>query len=144
MKKYLFLFLLIPFLSFGQEMGGTAWKIYEGDGDQKIIFFQNKVDAYNIFFTKTEDFCCEGTFAYLNVISSGKETDFGIVDINEGRYYADDNNTWFVQGKELTISFGGYKFLVGTINNSGDKVSDGGMANKKQEFDTWYAERIKF
>ena len=48
MKKLLLLLMIVPFIGFGQDIGGTGWKIYEEDGTRKIILFEK-----------------DGTFTYM-------------------------------------------------------------------------------
>ena len=119
MKKLLFVLLLtIPFIGFSQDISGTGWKIYEKDGDEKIILFED-----------------DGTFTYLNVISNSG---------NEGKVFSGDDDTWVVNGNKIVVLFsGGYRIMSGTINKTGDYMS-GTTMNKKGDTENWVGELIKF
>ena len=116
-KLILILLFIIPLHGFGQDISGTAWKIYENEGDKKIIIFEN-----------------DGTFTYLNVISTS----------NAGNVYGDENETWELNGFKIVVLFNdGYKIMSGTINVTGDYMS-GTLINRKGLSSNWTGERIKF
>ena len=119
MRKILFILLLtIPFLGFSQDISGTGWKIYEDDGDRKIIFFED-----------------DGTFTYLNVIFNPG---------SQGKVYGDYDETWELNGNKIVVLFNdGYKIMTGTINRTGDYMS-GTIMNKKGKTENWTGELIKF
>ena len=119
MKKLLSILLFtIPFLGFSQDISGTGWKIYEDDGDRKIILFED-----------------DGTFTYFNVTS---------ISGNEKKGWSDDLDTWEVDGNKIVILFtGGYQIMTGTINRTGDYMSGTSM-NKKGKTENWFGELIKF
>ncbi len=129
-KKLFILFLIIPFIGFGQDdqiysaffyedVGGTGWKIEDEDGDMKIILFE-----------------MDGTFTYLNVISNSG---------GEGKVYGDDDETWKVEdGNKITILFNnGYRILSGTINSKSDYMSGMSM-NKNGLTEKWIGKLIEF
>ena len=117
-KLVLILLFIIPLHGFGQDLSGTGWKIYEDDGDKKIILFED-----------------DGTFIYVDVI-----TNSGI----KGKIYGDDDETWELDGNKLVVLFtGGYKIMTGTINRTGDYMS-GTLMNKKGKTNNWTGELIKF
>ena len=124
MKKILFITLFaLPFLAFSQEISGTAWKIHEGDGDRKVIFFEE-----------------DDTFTYLQVVSHSG---------NEGIVFGDDDETWELHGNKLegyklVVLFNdGYKIMTGTFNRTGDYMS-GTFMNIDGYSGTWSGELIKF
>ena len=119
MKRILFIILItIPFLGFSQDISGTGWKIYDEDGDRRIIFFED-----------------DGTFTYLNVTTSW----------NEGSVYGNDDETWEVKdGNKIVLLLNdGYKIMTGTINRTGDYIS-GTLINREGITDSWTGELIKF
>lgn len=119
MKKLLSILLFtIPFIGFSQDISGTGWKIYEDDGDRKIILFEG-----------------DGKFTYLQVISESG---------NQGKVYGDDDETWELDGNKIVVLFNdGYLIMTGTINRTGDYMS-GTFMNKKGKTENWFGELIKF
>ena len=122
MKKTLIIFIVVfsaffPSVIFGKDIKGTAWLIYENDGDKKVVLFEK-----------------DGTFTYINLIS---------INGNEGNVYSDNTDTWKINGDLVTISFSdGYKLVSLTINNNGDKMSGTAM-NKKGKVEKLEARKIK-
>mgnify|MGYP001241327278 FL=1 len=77
-------YLIIPFILFsssimGQEIGGTGWLFTQEDGDKDIVLFKK-----------------DGTLHLLQLISNSG---------NEGEVFSGEDNTWFVNGTKLVISY---------------------------------------
>jgi len=119
MQKILFFLLLaIPLLGFGQNIGGTGWKLSQNDGVKKIIILE-----------------LDHTFTYLNV---------KIDQWNERFLYSDATETWRLEGDNIIISFSdGFKVHSGKINRDKDYIW-GTWVNEKDDSGTWSAELIKF
>jgi len=116
--KHLYIILLtLPFLGFSQDISGTGWKIYEDDGTQRIIIFEN-----------------DGTFSFLNV--KGHE--------NVEFFFSGLTDTWMLNDGNIIISFtDGFMVMSGTINGTGDYMS-GTWVSKKNSSGNWSGELIKF
>ena len=103
MKKLLVIFILslsifLPSVVFGKDISGTAWVVYQDDGDMDVVFFEE-----------------DGTVTYLQVISNSG---------NEGKVFSDSNDTWKMDGDLVVISYNdGYMIVSLTINNRGNKMS---------------------
>ena len=103
MKKLLVIFILslsifLPSVVFGKDISGTAWVVYQDDGDKDVVFFEE-----------------DGTVTYLQVISNSG---------NEGKVFSESNDTWKMDGDLVVISYNdGYMIVSLTINNRGNKMS---------------------
>ena len=100
MIRVIFIVLIIfsPFTVFGKDILGSGWIFYEGDVDKKILLFEK-----------------DGTFTYLNVVSSSG---------NEGEVYSEPHNTWTINGDRVVISYtDGYKICSLTTNSRKNKMS---------------------
>ncbi len=119
MKLFAFMVLLaLPFVGFGQDLGGTGWKIQDQDGDTKIILFEK-----------------DGTFTYLNVNHKSG---------NQGVVFSDPEETWKVNGNKVTMSYSnGYNVYSGTISSDGTSMS-GTSKNKAGLFETFTGSLIEF
>ena len=116
MKRILFLLLLIiPFFGFGQDIGGTGWKITFEDNDKMIFLFEDDLSFHYMYKDNGTIWC-----------------DSDII------------NTWSLEGDKVVISINdGYLILSGIISNSGDFMSGMSM-NKLGNTRIWSGEIINF
>ena len=113
MKKTLLIFLLaIPFISQGQSLNGTAWKITH----------YSAIDRHEIFLFEKD-----GTLTSMAIDDS---PEWGVV-------YSKDNNTWEINGDKVTISFGdGFLIYKGIITRYGEFMY-GDWVTQRKPIDPW-------
>lgn len=89
--------MFFPSLSFGDMFAGSAWILYESDGNKKIVLLEH-----------------DGTFTQFNLVMPKG---------NEGRVYGDEDETWKSRGNNLVLSFNsGFRIMSLRINASRDKL----------------------
>ena len=118
-KTLLSILIFVSYIGtgYGQDLIGTGWKIYEDEGDRRIILFEE-----------------DGTFVYMGTKNV----------YNNFVVYNEDNDTWELEGDEIIILFNdGYRIFSGTINKEKDYMS-GTSINKKGLVEEWYGTLIKF
>jgi len=119
MKKLTFILLFtIPFIGFGQDLGGTGWTLYHDNGDKVIVLLEK-----------------DNTFTWLNVVHESG---------NEGEVFGDNDDTWTFNGQKIVILFNdGFQIISGKINQNGD-IINGSMMNRQGDSRNVRLELINF
>lgn len=135
MKKLGLLLLLIPILSFGQKIAGTAWKITEDNGTQKIVMLLR--NSYNKSKELSEVDANRTSGNFMDYTFNG-------IGLKVGQGNSGENYTWSIEGKRVLLSYNnGYQLYSGIINDNGDYI-EGTSMNKRGYTTKWFGELIEF